>query len=182
MEKFIGRDRPALPGQSVAEIFPPTANLGFLVIAQAAETGIPIRNRRVPLARARARRASVLLSVDLLEALPGARQSRSGPAGAAARSRSAAQDRPRAADRGPAGRHQPRHRRRGARSEESRSTPSCCTWKWRGQAGARRHRNRAADGDHLARDPAPRPRGENVPRFHPAGGVEAGPAFRCRSW
>jgi signal transduction histidine kinase len=70
VEKFMERDRPALPGQSLAEIFPETANLGFLV-KQTAETGIPIRNKRIPLAGTGAG-AAVLLSVDFLEAQPGA--------------------------------------------------------------------------------------------------------------
>jgi len=70
VEKFIERDRPALPGQSLAEIFPPTANLGFLV-TEAAETGIPIRNRRIPL-EGTGKGAAVLLSVDFLEAQAGA--------------------------------------------------------------------------------------------------------------
>src|ERR1022692_552257 len=56
VDKFLGRDRSTLSGQSIAEIFPPSTNLGLLID----ET------------------ASVLLSVDLLEAQPGAANPRSG--------------------------------------------------------------------------------------------------------
>ncbi len=48
VEKFLGRERAGLAGQPIAEIFPPTTTLGLL-IAQAAQTGRPVRNRRVPL-------------------------------------------------------------------------------------------------------------------------------------
>ncbi len=48
VEKFLGRERADLAGEAIAEIFPPTTTLGLL-IAQAAETGRPVRNRRVPL-------------------------------------------------------------------------------------------------------------------------------------
>jgi PAS domain-containing protein len=66
VEKFLGRDRSDLPGQLVSDIFPPATMLGLLV-AQASQTGRAIRNRRVPLAAP----AFVLLSVDILESLPG---------------------------------------------------------------------------------------------------------------
>ncbi|HEY2014230.1 MAG TPA: ATP-binding protein [Bryobacteraceae bacterium] len=73
VEKFLGKQREDLPDQSIASVFPPAATLGLL-IAQAAQTGRTIRNRRVPL-RSPGETASglstVLLSVDLLETLPG---------------------------------------------------------------------------------------------------------------
>jgi signal transduction histidine kinase len=78
VEKFLGRDRADLPGQLVSGVFPPSTTLGLLV-AQASQNGRAIRNRRVPLAapgQALAGPAVVLLSVDILESLPG------GPAGA----------------------------------------------------------------------------------------------------
>jgi len=80
VEKFLGKQRADLPDQSVSDVFPPAATLGLL-IAQAAQTGRPIRNRRVPL-RSPGETASglsmVLLSVDLLETLPGGANAGSG--------------------------------------------------------------------------------------------------------
>src|ERR1017187_5679803 len=76
VDKFLGRDRSTLSGQSIAEIFPPPTNLGLL-IDEAANTGIHIRNRRIPLTGG-PESASVLLSIDLLEAQPGAANPRSG--------------------------------------------------------------------------------------------------------
>jgi hypothetical protein len=76
VDKFFGRDRSALSGQSIAEVFPPSTNLGLL-IGEAASTGIRIRNRRIPLTAA-PESASVLLSLDQLEAQPGAVNPRSG--------------------------------------------------------------------------------------------------------
>jgi signal transduction histidine kinase len=76
VDRFLGRDRSTLSGQSIAEIFPPSTNLGLL-IDEAASAGIHIRNRRIPLTGA-PESASVLLSVDLLEAQPGAANPRSG--------------------------------------------------------------------------------------------------------
>ncbi len=76
VDKFLGRDRSTLSGQSIAEIFPPSTNLGLL-IDEAASTGIHIRNRRIPISGA-PESASVLLSVDLLEAQPGAANPRAG--------------------------------------------------------------------------------------------------------
>jgi signal transduction histidine kinase len=73
VEKFLGRDRTGLGGQSITDIFPPTAPLGLL-IAQASQTGRTVRNRRVPVTGAgelAAGPAVVLLSVDTLETLPG---------------------------------------------------------------------------------------------------------------
>ncbi len=76
VDKFLGRDRSTLSGQSIAEIFPASTNLGLL-IDEAASAGIHIRNRRIPLTAA-PESASVLLSVDLLEAQPGAANPRGG--------------------------------------------------------------------------------------------------------
>jgi signal transduction histidine kinase len=76
VDKFLGRDRSTLSAQSIAEIFPPSTNLGLL-IDEAASTGVHISNRRIPLTAA-PESASVLLSVDLLEAQPGAANPRSG--------------------------------------------------------------------------------------------------------
>ncbi len=73
VEKFLGRERSGLTGQSIGEIFPPTTTLG-LIVAQASQTGRPIRNRRVPVSsqgEEPSLLAVVLLSVDLLETLPG---------------------------------------------------------------------------------------------------------------
>jgi len=103
VEKFVGKRRSELPGEPMAAIFPASTTLGLL-IAQVAQTGRPIRNRRVPLewpaggsaggspdgtdatvngsvdgsTVAPAGPAVVLLSVDILEALPGGPNSGSG--------------------------------------------------------------------------------------------------------
>jgi len=74
VEKFLGRSRADLSGQIITDVFPPTATLGLL-IAQAAQTGRAIRNRRVPAGSdgvAPGSVAVVLLSVDPIESLPGA--------------------------------------------------------------------------------------------------------------
>ncbi len=73
VEKFLGRDRADLAGQSIQVVFPPNTTLG-LIIAQAQQTGRAIRNRRVPLTGAPEEAPGVsvvLLSVDTLETLPG---------------------------------------------------------------------------------------------------------------
>ena len=73
VEKFLGRERSDLPGQSISSLFPPSSTLGLLV-AQSSQTGRAIRNRRVPVAVANqtlSGPAIVLLSVDILEGLPG---------------------------------------------------------------------------------------------------------------
>jgi hypothetical protein len=74
VSRFLGRERAALSGESIPDIFPPSTNLGFL-IAQAAETGMRIRNRRIPIEPADGAEpgAAALLSVDWLEAQSGAR-------------------------------------------------------------------------------------------------------------
>jgi len=72
VERFLGRDRGDLPGQLISDVFPPSATLG-LFVAQAAQTGRSIRNRRVPMltpGEAQIGPAVVLLSVDMLESLP----------------------------------------------------------------------------------------------------------------
>jgi signal transduction histidine kinase len=72
VERFLGADRAGFTGKSMADIFPPNTTLG-LMIAQSAQTRRPIRNRRAPVAMPgqTAATAVVLLSVDLLETLPG---------------------------------------------------------------------------------------------------------------
>jgi signal transduction histidine kinase len=75
VSRFLGRERAALSGESIAEIFPPSTNLGFL-IAQAAGTGMRIRNRRIPLESQKEGEEaspSALLTVDWLEAQSGTR-------------------------------------------------------------------------------------------------------------
>jgi signal transduction histidine kinase len=78
VEKFLGRDRTDLPGQPLAEVFPNSTILGLL-IEQAAQTHRSLRNRRVPVALGAegvtGTAAVVLVSVDMLESVPG------GPAG-----------------------------------------------------------------------------------------------------
>jgi signal transduction histidine kinase len=71
VEKFLGKEREDLARLSLAEIFPPATPLGLL-IAQAAQTGRIVRNRRVPLPVVGGGGAVVLLSVDTLESIPGA--------------------------------------------------------------------------------------------------------------
>ncbi len=69
VEKFLGRQRSDLLGGALPEIFPPNTTLG-LILAQASQTGRPIRNRRVPITRNDIPGAFlVLLSVDILETL-----------------------------------------------------------------------------------------------------------------
>jgi signal transduction histidine kinase len=80
VEKFLGRDREGLSGQSIGEIFPPGAPMGLLV-AQSSQTGRSLRNRRVPVVSAvdgAAASAVVLLSVDTLDTVPGGAAAGSG--------------------------------------------------------------------------------------------------------
>ncbi len=73
VEKFLGTERSGLAGKAITDIFRPNTTLGLL-IAQAAQTGRPVRNRRVPLLDTDGAGGSppvVLLSVDPLESLPG---------------------------------------------------------------------------------------------------------------
>ncbi len=80
VEKFLSKERGDLPDHTIEDVFPPSTTLGLL-IAQAAQTGRSIRNRRVPLG-VHGEIASglplVLLSVDLLETLPGGAHAGSG--------------------------------------------------------------------------------------------------------
>jgi signal transduction histidine kinase len=71
VEKFLGKEREDLARLSLSAIFPANTTLGLL-IAQAAQTGRPIRNRRVPLTAMGGGVSVVLLSVDMLESIPGA--------------------------------------------------------------------------------------------------------------
>jgi PAS domain S-box-containing protein len=68
VEKFLGRMRADLVGLALPEIFPPNTTLG-LMLAQAAQTGRPIGNRRVPISRGDGSSFVVLLSADILEPL-----------------------------------------------------------------------------------------------------------------
>ena len=80
VEKFLGRERSDLPGQLMSAVFPPSTTLGLLV-AQSAQNGRAIRNRRVPLAapgQTLSGPAVMLLSVDILESLPGGHAGASG--------------------------------------------------------------------------------------------------------
>ena len=72
VEKFLGKSRAGLTGQSIGQIIPPSTTLGLLV-AQAGQTGRPLRNRRVPVNSDGTGSGPpvVLLSVDPLQALPG---------------------------------------------------------------------------------------------------------------
>jgi signal transduction histidine kinase/HAMP domain-containing protein len=82
VEKFLGRSRSDLMGLTLAEIFPPTTSLGLL-LAQAAQTGRAVRDRRVPIAHASSgpRPPVALLTVDILESLNSASPS-AGPSNA----------------------------------------------------------------------------------------------------
>ncbi len=74
VEKFLSRQRADLAGQAISDVFSPSTTLGLLV-AQASQTGRPMRGRRVPLGspgETPSGPAVVLLSVDLLETMPGA--------------------------------------------------------------------------------------------------------------
>jgi signal transduction histidine kinase len=74
VKKFIGKNRATLPGLTISDVFPPSATLGLL-IAQASQTGRTVRKRRVPSGapgESPAGLGVVLLSVDILETLPGA--------------------------------------------------------------------------------------------------------------
>jgi signal transduction histidine kinase len=77
VERFLGRMRSDLLGSPLSGIFPPNTTLG-LMLAQAAQTGLPVHNRRVPITRPDSPNPFVaLLSVDILESLnPGANPGR----------------------------------------------------------------------------------------------------------
>jgi len=69
VEKFLGKMRADLVGLALPDVFPPNTTLG-LMLAQAAQTGRTIRNRRVPITTGDGSGAFVaLLSVDILESL-----------------------------------------------------------------------------------------------------------------
>ena len=73
VEKFLGTARSGLTGKSLAAVFPAYTTLG-LVIGQAAQAGLSVRNRRVPMPprpETVSGPGTVLLSVDVLEGLPG---------------------------------------------------------------------------------------------------------------
>ncbi len=80
VEKFLGKQRIDLTGQTISDVFPPSTTLGLL-IAQASQTGRPIRNRRVPLgspSETPSGLSVVLLFVDMLETVPGGATTGSG--------------------------------------------------------------------------------------------------------
>lgn len=68
VEKFLGKLRSDLIGQSLPEIFPPNTTLGLL-LAQSSQSGRPLHNRRVPFSRDGERSSIVMLSVEILESL-----------------------------------------------------------------------------------------------------------------
>jgi signal transduction histidine kinase len=73
VEKFLGTDRSRLTGRAIGEVFPANTTLGLL-IAQATETGRSVRSRRVPRVGPESNGPAppvLLLSVDLIESLPG---------------------------------------------------------------------------------------------------------------
>jgi signal transduction histidine kinase len=80
VEKFFGRERGGLAGQSIGDIFPAASPMGLL-IAQSSQTGRSLRNRRVPVVSSTdgvATSAVVLLSVDALDTVPGGAAAGSG--------------------------------------------------------------------------------------------------------
>jgi signal transduction histidine kinase len=68
VEKFLGRMRSDLLGQSLSDIFPPNTTLGLL-LSQASQTGRTMHNRRVPIAQDGGAGPVLLLSVEILESL-----------------------------------------------------------------------------------------------------------------
>lgn len=71
--QFVQRPRAELLGRPLTEIFPATTSLGLL-LAQALQTGRPLRNRRVPLtheARSEGRMPVALLTVEMMDPGPG---------------------------------------------------------------------------------------------------------------
>ena len=78
VEKFLGKEPAGFVGQTIGDVFPPSTTLGLLV-AQASQTGRPIRNRRVPfVANGDGSAAVIMLSVDPLETLQAASTTASG--------------------------------------------------------------------------------------------------------
>jgi signal transduction histidine kinase len=72
VEKFLGTARASLAGKTLQAVFPPYTTLG-LVISQASQNGLMVRNRRVPLPPSpnTAGLGTVLLSVDVLQSPAG---------------------------------------------------------------------------------------------------------------
>jgi signal transduction histidine kinase len=72
VEKLLGTERSGLVGKTIADVFQANPTLSLL-IAQASQNGRPMRNRRVPVPAPAdgVGPAVVLLSVDILESLPG---------------------------------------------------------------------------------------------------------------
>ena len=143
VEKFLGTDarRPAGPVRS-PDIFPPNTTLGLLM-AQAAQTGRPMRNRRVPLGTRRRRRppsAWCCFRWTCWKPCPAARRPGSGML---VRLRDPEAQRKigrRVADGRPPGGHQPHLGRRGARGEESAQRHPAARGGGARQAGSRRYR------------------------------------------
>ena len=169
VEKLLGQKRAELAGQTMESVFPPTTKAGLL-IAQAAETGRAVRNRR---AEARGRGS---VAVGGCAGTGAGRRPVRG-AGAAARSGGTAADWAPTAYGGPAGGAEPGVGRGGARSEEPAQRHPAARGGGAGQGGAGRYGDRAADGHHLARDSAAGPRGQNISGFHAAGGAETDARF-----
>ncbi|MDQ6699170.1 MAG: ATP-binding protein [Acidobacteriota bacterium] len=71
IEHFLPRPRAELLGRPLTEIFSPSTLLGLL-LAQALQTGRPLRNRRVPLTHedGKGRMPVALLSVEMMDAGP----------------------------------------------------------------------------------------------------------------
>ena len=73
VERFLGRRREDLIGQTLTEVFPPNTPIGLLL--QAAQSGRSLLNRRVPIARPDDSTSLIaLLSVDTLESFSAASQ------------------------------------------------------------------------------------------------------------
>lgn len=67
VDRFFAHSRTDLIGRPLNEVFPPSTSLGLL-LAQATQTGRPIRNRRVPLDPIEGNMVIALLSVEFLDA------------------------------------------------------------------------------------------------------------------
>ena len=171
----MAAERVDLPGPDASPIsFRPPPPLGLL-IAQAAETGRPIRNRRVlHWSRSTERRGTVpvvLLSVDLLETLPGGTAAGSGML---VRLRDPEAQRKIGRELQTADRLAAISRVSGGVAHEVKNPLNAILLHVE-VAKAKLARGDtdvdAANGDHLARDPAAGSRGEDLPRFHPPGGA-----------
>ena len=181
-EKFLGRERAACPANRSRDIFPPSTTLGLL-IAQAAQTGRPIRNRRVPLAAGRATAEPGGRCCSRWTCCEAAR--RAGRTGMLVRLRDPEAQRKIGRELQTADRLAAISRVSGGVAHEVKNPLNAILLHVevaRAQAGARRHRRSAADGDHLARDPAAGPRGEDVPGFHAPGGTELSRGSAAAKW